>query len=478
MSAVAFDFELNKKQVLFIKALEDPAIHTIGFGGAKKGGKSWIARHSMLRRRMEFPGTNCVITRTALADVMGNHYEQIKLLMREWGLWTGKVTDKRARWDATYMCFELNQFRHKGVPSKLYLGFAEKERDADRYQGHEFMDIFHEEAAQHEYKVLAAINKELFVPPHVKGGTPKKIYTWNPDGIGKRDMKERIKMPAIRGVPGFAYIFSNYRDNPHVLRSNPNFANNIREEFKNEPWKIAAHLEGDDNSDPNKWYVFDEEEGGKNVRSLVIPPHAKHFAGVDYGYSSSAFAAVYFAKWQDRVFPYQKHWHAYGEIREFRLEPDEQARRALEYEIEIGFPPPPYSIRYTGFEASFHVPTRRGEMDSTIAQMWASTKLPGGNEDDYGWVTTPARKSGRNAGNSIYRKMLKDGTATIDPSCVCLIQEIAAAQHEKLQDGRIGPGTDPGQPDDMQDAAKHPTKEQWDAEYSKASGIEEYEEAA
>ncbi len=464
---------LSRPQYDLVRAVESNDVHTIGFGGAKKGGKSKICRHIMMRRRMEYPGTSGLITRRAYADVIANHYHELKA---DCDKYLGK---KRWRWDGQRYYFEFLDYQKDGQTSKLYLGYAEDEKDAERYQGLGLMDIFHEEAAQQIWKVLVKINGELMPQPMYPGVTPKLIYSWNPIGVGKYDIKLNVKAPALRGEPGYVFIFSNYLDNP--VLDHEAFAELIQREYKDEPWMIAALLDGDDSTDPDRFYVFDEAEGGRNVRVLKVPYWASHVCGVDYGYYPSAWGVIYAARWQDRtplrnvsqphmvVDPdtkvaramgnkviYPEHWHVYGEIQQWRMEPNEQAQMAREYEGQIGFPPPPYSLRWGDPAIMQHTPTHRQDVNRTIKSMW----------DAEGWYVTPARKCSKLAGQTVMRRLLKSGVMTIDPECRGLITQLANAKYEELPGGRFGSGTDPRLPDDMEDAARYPSVETWGLDYA------------
>lgn len=434
---------------------------------------SYWGRGAIIRRCLKYPGTNHLLLRRTYREVNTNHKADIKRLCRKWGV--------KFRFDSTDNYFEFTHYTFEGEPSRLYLGYAQTLTDAERYIGIEWLTIWHEECNLQEEAVVDLINNELVVPPHVRhlGAVGKYLYTCNPTGIGKRWTYERVKRPGERGDAGFVWIYSNWEDNIPFRQANPNFAKGIRERNAKTPWIAEALLEGNWDVDPDRFYVFDETPGGKNVVELKIPGFAEFFAGVDYGYWPSAFAVIYFAKWQDKGYSDARgdyhigkmHWYAFGEIQEWQKEPPEQAVIALDYEKQLHFPPPPYSSRGADAATRAKVPKASDEASSTVGEMW----------DRAGWETYPAAKGFKKTGLGIMRWLLKEGIFQIHPRCQGLIGELGAAQYEKLPDGRPGPNTDPKQPDDMQDAARYITSEQWASYYetvSRGAFDEDYEEAA
>lgn len=157
---------LQPKQLECFDMLENsPVIHG-GYGGARGGGKSELARRVLLYRRAKYAGTNGILIRRTYEKLYKNHIEP---MFREWPFLRGWWSAERR---------ELN-FPNG---SKMYFSYAEHEKDVEElFQGPEYGDICPEETGQFsdkEISMMRGANRWTKTP----GFTPKMLYPFNPGG--------------------------------------------------------------------------------------------------------------------------------------------------------------------------------------------------------------------------------------------------------------------------------------------------------
>lgn len=483
MALDRFRIPLNPKQLIAQKALDDKKTLVIGFGGAKKGGKSVWGRGAILRRALMYPGTMHLITRRSYGEVNKNHLSELKRLCRRWGV--------KFRWDNQLNALFFPEYTYGGEPSGLYLGYCETISDAERYVGLNWLTIWHEECTQVPWEVLQYINNELVVEAHAArmGAVPKIIYTCNPVGISKRAVKTNVRDPGMKGKDRTVWIQANWEDNLPFKLANPKFAENLIKNNKQSPWLAKALLNGDWNADPDRFYPFDDDEESvtTHIQTHKVPYWAKWYEGLDAGWGSAAqsgaFAAIIFARWTDRhktFNPYteeweqREHWHAVREVILFGTDPDVQAREVRAMEKSLAHDPNYMLhniIRVCDPAADTESPKESQEATRTILDIWGK----------HGMGALPAMKRGKLTGLNIVRSLMRKGIFSVDPSCLKYIQELADAVHEKKANGEISSLTDPRQPDDAQDAGRYITTEVFELEYTAAPGsvweTDLYEEA-
>lgn len=463
-----FPIKLNKKQMIAQRALDSTRFIVIGYGGAKKGGKSYWGRGAILRRALQYPGTKHLITRRSYGEVNKNHRAEIVKLCRRWGV--------RYRWDHDLNAFFFPEYTHEGEPSALYLGYCETISDAERYQGIEWLTIWHEECTQVAWDVLQYVNNELAVPVHAAawGAIAKIIYTCNPVGISKRAIKANVRDPGMKRQDGIIWIQANWEDNKTFAKANPNFAKNLIRTNKKSPWLAKALLDGDWNADPDTYFSsFDEDTHSPtcHIRDYKIPYYAKWYCGLDAGSNPSAFAAIYIAKWKDKqnsFNPYtekweqRQHWHAVDEVILWDTDPDEQAQICKEKEKELAHSDMLHNVVRIcdPAAATENLAKESQEATRTVLNIWGK----------HGLSAIPAERRGKLTGLNIIRSLQRKGIASYSPRCQKLIQEITDAVHEKTSTGEVGTLPNPKQPDDATDGYRYPTAEIYETEFAEAPG--------
>jgi hypothetical protein len=145
------------KQASFDDLLEQSVAAWLGYGGSRGGAKSGGSRRSMVRRRLQYPGTTGQIIRRVWEDVRLNHvekfFEEFSTLLPYYRVAEHEVT-----------------IPTNGAPSKIKFDSAETETDVKRKAyGPEFMDIFVDQAEQfseRELKLLKTTCRWPNTPEH------------------------------------------------------------------------------------------------------------------------------------------------------------------------------------------------------------------------------------------------------------------------------------------------------------------------
>lgn len=162
---IDLDIWLQPKQDDLWHLVDESSFIDIGYGGRRGGGKSGGMRRILLLRRLKYAQTNGLIIRRTYDELYKNHIEPLFReypFMRKWWLEKHK---------------EL-QFPNG---SKLFFGYAEHEKDLDKFVGSEFGDICAEEAGLFSQRELQKLKgscrwtgNNLF--------TPKMLYSFMPAG--------------------------------------------------------------------------------------------------------------------------------------------------------------------------------------------------------------------------------------------------------------------------------------------------------
>ena len=438
----SINIELLKTQQVLQRYMFDNHTQRIGFGGARKGGKSYGGRVMMVLRRLMYPGTVGIILRQTREDVALNHKEQIISFLK----YTLKMKEGR---DFGYTekdyTFTFHKATKNGIPSKIVLGFAKSVKDADKYRGIVYMDVWFDEAQDFMKEIVdllwGSLQNDMYV-----GACPKLLITCNPGGVGHKWIRELFIYENTR-LSNTVWIPSLLKDNTYMMRTDPGFAKRMTEQYKDHPVLLEQWLNGNwEIAESNYFHL-----ALSNICKKNIPYYAKIWAGLDWGYYPTAFACVWFATWRDSYG--KRYCHVFAETRQLRLDMDKQAELVLK--IEEG-------LELRGV-TRFADPATRKRIESesmatsrSIADVWSK----------HGLRTTPSKKIMKVVGLRIIDQLLIRGILTIDPSCVNLIQEIRDAQYHKNADGTFKDITDARQDDDMTDALRYGLLKIYDASWS------------
>lgn len=416
----------------------DNVTERIGLGGNRKGGKSYGGRVMMILRRLKYPGTNGLILRETLPEVLGNHSNEIVAFLRNTlGMQSGTPAKPK---DFTYIqkdhTFIFHKHKFNGVPSQLILGYARNLADAERYQGTPYLDVWADEAEHFRWSTLRPITGSLQNVVH-ENVTPKLLCTFNPGGIGHKWLKAMFVDEKTR-PEHTVWIPARLQDNTYMAKTDPRFAQRLRTDFKNDPVKLAQWLDGDWSVTEDQYFSIDHSY----IRDVTVPHYATWWCGVDWGYYPSAFAAVWGASWED-AYTGQKYCYVAHELRLFRTHLDQQAYACLRLEETENIPPP---LRFAD-PAAWHKNPGQSTDGAThsVVNGWREN----------GFYVQKSSRDAKVQGLIRINELLQKGVLIISPRCQCLIEELMEAIYEKTSDGRITGNTDPSQPDDMTDALRY-----------------------
>lgn len=160
--------KLQPKQSMFYTMVEQGRQSWLGYGGSRGGAKSGGLRRILLKRRLDYPRTNCVLLRRVWDDVDKNHLQKM--------------------WEDFPSLQQYWKSREKGIflpnGSIFYFDAAENQADVDRKAyGPEFMDLAIDQAEQFTGGELTQL-KTVCRWPGMDVGICKMMLGFNPGGIG------------------------------------------------------------------------------------------------------------------------------------------------------------------------------------------------------------------------------------------------------------------------------------------------------
>lgn len=386
-------------------ALFNPMITEPALGGARGTAKTFFGCLCTLLYLLKCPGEDalCIrITQSSARDGMVDQFMDIARMLRI-----------SMEWNEGRKEFRLFN------GSEIHIRYCSSDNDYQKYQGLPYAVVWFDEATQHQkmnYQLVGGSSRTK------KPGYKKlKIVTANPGGIGDVWVKERFVDK--RTAPKFTlWIPSNLFESLPTMERNPDYYDR---ELKDLPeWKQRQWVFGD-------WDVIAGAYFNINdacIRDVDVPPHAKWYCGVDWGYSPDPFAVVWFARWRDDQD--REHVHVGLEYQGWKMTPDIQARNALKREDD-GWKSEiirsPVRIRFADPSVWKRQETESTEQGRTIATMWAK----------HNFVCKPAKTNARVPGWQLLRMVLDNGLLTISPRCVGLIEEMRYAVQEGADRGQI-----------------------------------------
>lgn len=259
----------HPKQQLFLRSKAKKT----GYGGARGGGKSWVARVKALKLALKYPGIKILIVRRTYPELRNNHILPMQQL----------VPTSVAKYVDVHK--EL-QFVNGSV---IMFGYCESEKDMPRYQGLEVDVLFLEEATQFSEDVFKMFDACVRGTNHF----PKRMYlTFNPGGKGHVWVKRLFIDRAYNtgeNPDDYVFIQALVTDNEALMRMQPEY---IRQLEALPPKLRAAWLHG-------RWDIFEgqffeefrnaperRDRRGTHVIKAFDPPASwPRFRSYDFGYS-------------------------------------------------------------------------------------------------------------------------------------------------------------------------------------------------
>ncbi len=184
------------------------------------------------------------------------------------------------------------------APNGATLKFRPLERDADaeKYQGHDYTDLYFEELTN--YPDPKPVNK-LKATLRSAAGVPVQFHaTGNPGGPGHQWVRERYITPAVQGFEVLTdadgnervFIPAKVQDNQILLKSDPNYISRLRQSGSES--LVRAWLEGD--WDVIEGAYFDCWNSKLVIQPFEVPEHWLRFRSFDWG-SARPFSVGWWA---------------------------------------------------------------------------------------------------------------------------------------------------------------------------------------
>lgn len=265
------------------------------YGGARGGGKSFVAREKAKLLALYYPGIQILLLRRTYPELYKNHVLPLQQELKS------KQKEKLAIWNTQDKIFTFSN------GSRIVLGYCDTEADVLQYQGQAYEAIFIEEAThftEFQFNCLKECNR--LSGQCKKQIKPRMYLTCNPGGVGHvwvkrlfidRDYAENENPEDYKFIPALVYeneyIMKNDPDYVKALESLPEdrkkamlygdwdiFEGQFFTEFKRdvhviEPFEI-----------PKDWYIYFTLDYGLDML-------AGYWIAVDYNKNAYVFREVY-----------------------------------------------------------------------------------------------------------------------------------------------------------------------------------------
>ena len=265
------------------------------YGGARGGGKSFVARIKAILLALYYPGIQILLLRRTYPELYKNHVLPLQQILKS------KQKEKLATWNSQDKIFTFPN------GSRIVLGYCDTESDVLQFQGQAYEAIFMEEAThftEFQFNCLKECNRLSGLCK--KEIRPRMYLTCNPGGVGHiwvkrlfidRDYTENENPDDYIFIPALVYeneyIMNNDPDYVKALESLPEdrkkamlygdwdiFEGQFFTEFKRsvhviDPFPI-----------PKDWYIY-------FVMDYGLDKLAGYWIAVDYDNNAYVFREVY-----------------------------------------------------------------------------------------------------------------------------------------------------------------------------------------
>ena len=418
------------------EACQDPEIDQIACVGSRGPGKSWTAQHVNIVRALQMPGTNHILFRRTASDIVKQYGPEFKRLLNDFP-GVGRVPHNYNQTQQTFTVACPN-----GGNSRILLAFAEYPKHAEKHQGLEYATATFDEITHFEESIPQLIGASVRGTKNLK-----KLYFGNPGSIGHGWVKRRFVSKETRDARTLV-LQPSLKDNLVLAQDDPTYSDRLTAGLPE--WKRRQWLNGD--WDANEGQYFNVPPGC--IRFVKPPQIAKWYAGVDWGFSPSAFAVVWIAVWRDELG--RPHAHLYADLKLHKRLDAEQAREALG--VEETLPLTSRVVRFADPSTGKETENDGDEQTRTTARTWARN----------GFATMAAKRKGRIPGWMLLRQFLTPideynrysddpeeqfGVLTISPKAYATLAELTEAQYE--QKGGVVCGDDIAGEDHLLDCIRY-----------------------
>lgn len=270
--------KLQPKQKEFREALDKYS--TVGFGGARGGGKSYALRNIFLIRRFEYPKSTGAIFRKSYPELFANHIQP--MFQEHPGL--------RTYWSEAKKILTLPN------GSTLQFCHCSNESDLSLHQGREWADLGFDEAGQTSEQIIRTLqgSNRSSIP-----GTPvRTALTMNPGGPNHGFLKRIFidrRFNERERPNDYHFIQSLISDNKALTENDPDYVHRLNTETSEALRK--AYLYGDWEILAGQFYS-ELRRDAHIIDPFHIPEHWNRFGALDFGYNHPA-AVGWFATDED-----------------------------------------------------------------------------------------------------------------------------------------------------------------------------------
>lgn len=248
----------------------------IAYGGARGGGKSYVARLKAVLLALNYAGIQILLLRRNLTELRENHVVPLMRLLKT------EAENKKER-----IAEFKTQTKEFVFPngSRIVLGYCANEKDVLQYQGQAYDVIFLEEATQFtefQFQTLTESNRSsgLCKEPF----KPRMYFTCNPGGVGHIWFKRLFIDREYRNnerAEDYIFIQSLVYENEYLMKNDPDYVRaleNLPEERR------KAMLYGD-------WDIFEGQFFSKwkkdthVIEPFDIPEYWNRYVSIDWGYN-------------------------------------------------------------------------------------------------------------------------------------------------------------------------------------------------
>ncbi|MFQ5335279.1 MAG: phage terminase large subunit, partial [Flavobacteriales bacterium] len=290
MGRLHLDIKYTPKQLECRAALEDHSI--VLYGGAKGGGKSFVARCLAVEYAFKYPGIYVAIFRRSFPELEANH---IRPILQQFPVL--KEFYKVGR-----KLIELDN------GSVIEFCFCDHEDHLDKYQGREIQFLIIEEAGQFPQSWIARLSgSNRTSNPRIPA---RLLMTGNPGGIShaylKRLFVDRNYLPHERPEDHY-FIQATIASNPALEKADPNYRRRLEAEpnealrraFLYGEWDLfAGQFFPDFSPDVHIIPDFDEDN--------PMPSHWMRFGAYDHGYYHPAAFGWFAVDEDENVYMYRE----------------------------------------------------------------------------------------------------------------------------------------------------------------------------
>jgi phage terminase large subunit len=303
----------NPKQELFMLA----KTRHVAYGGARGGGKSFIARVKAVLLCTSYKGLKVLLLRRTFPELRDNHITPLRVML----------PIEVARWKEEEKTFVFMN------GSRLRLGYCDTDADITQYQGQEYDVIIFEEATHFtEYMISMILLCNRSTRTDFR---PRAYYTCNPGGPGHAYIKRLFVDKVYKGKEkpqDYTFIQAKLQDNDVLMKSN---GEEYIQTFANLPETLRkAQLEGD-------WDVFEGQVFTEWNRDIHIVkkrlPQAGYncYRSLDWGFSKPFSIGWWYIDYDGNTVRYREYYGCTGDPdKGLRMDPYSVGLKIAEMEQE------------------------------------------------------------------------------------------------------------------------------------------------